>query len=195
MTKHEDPTLELIADAFRGASSSDGGDAERIIMACKQMFGHPAFRRELKAYSPHDRQLIRTVFAEKLYFNRERLREVAREGASNLFSYCLRCLRNCAIDVIRSSHSEFMRLSSVAPEVLAAISQAAPPEDGELVPCVVRAIQGMPEPNRTVLMLSLLQDESNKAIGSRIGKTPGNVGVILHRSLKELRRLLSRLEP
>ena len=55
---------------------------------------------------------------------------------------------------------------------------------------LARCLEGLPERDRSVIVLSFYAEAASEEIGSELGLKPGNVRVVRHRALARLRACL-----
>jgi RNA polymerase sigma-70 factor (ECF subfamily) len=99
--------------------------------------------------------------------------------------------RNAAVDRVR--HRSRFRTQSLAAEA----AQAPPPapDEEQLLPALVAAIERLPHLLGTTLLLAAVDGLEPREISALMGTTPGNVKVRLHRARALLHRAWSGTPP
>lgn len=121
----------------------------------------------------------------------EEARGDLRREESILTSWLFRVTRSCAMDFIRSETRRKVREErSAAPESAPAVPNAI--ESGDTRRLVENGIERLPEDQREVLVLRLLNHKSYREIAEITGRKEGTVAWLISEGLK---RLASTLAP
>lgn len=120
----------------------------------------------------------------KLWTARESLSEIVNPKA-----YCLTMLRNTCLDRLRSKRLSG-RSSIEGVEMTQQLSDADALHGREQTEAVLKAVENLPQRERTVLKLKVLEDLSYKEIQERTGLPYLTLRVLLSTARKKLRKVL-----
>jgi RNA polymerase sigma-70 factor (ECF subfamily) len=115
----------------------------------------------------------------------EKLRAKALEAPERIVSFVLGTCRMTVIDLLRGQRRREEILQRHAHELPVADIHVAPRLDHERV---ARCLERLAERERAVLVLSFYDEQPADAVGRSLGLSSGNVRVIRHRGLHNLRR-------
>ena len=170
--------------ARRIAAAAPGRDAAAEAELCRRfaprirLYGLRHLRSEAAAADLIQDVLLMTL--QKL-----RAREV-REP-ERLASFIFGTSRQVVIDGRRSGRRRERLLETFAGDLLPVVGEDVETLDaGRLRAC----LQGLPERERAVLMMSFYDDRSADAVGVELGLSAGNVRVIRHRGIERLKGCL-----
>ncbi len=114
----------------------------------------------------------------------QKLRARAVREPERLASFILGTSRQVVIDGRRSGRRRERLLETFAGDLLPAVGEDVEALDaGRLRAC----LQGLPERERVVLMMSFYDDQPADAVGVELGLSAGNVRVIRHRGIERLK--------
>src|SRR5262249_47497652 len=129
---------------------------------------------------------------------REELAAWLRQILARNLANALRDFRRDKRDVAREQALEDLAAASSAQvEAWLAAEQSSPSQRAERkeeTTRVVEALEGLPAPQREVVLLRHLHGWSLAAISQQVGRTPSAVASLLHRGLVELRARLKERE-
>ena len=114
------------------------------------------------------------------------------DGVRNPKSYCLTLLRNSCLDRLKSKRmSGRSSMDGVEPE--------QPPEDGQIaarqkMQAVLEAVESLPERERTVLKMRIIDDLSYEQIQKRTGIPYLSLRVLLSGARKKLKKIADEYE-
>lgn len=114
------------------------------------------------------------------------------DGVRNPKAYCLTLLRNSCLDRLKSKRmSGRSSIDGVEPE--------QPPEDGQIaarqkMQAVLEAVESLPERERTVLKMKIIDDLSYEQIQKRTGIPYLSLRVLLSGARKKLKKIADEYE-
>lgn len=114
------------------------------------------------------------------------------DGVRNPKTYCLTLLRNSCLDRLKSKRmSGRSSMDGVEPE--------QPPEDGQIaarqkMQAVLEAVESLPERERTVLKMKIIDDLSYEQIQKRTGIPYLSLRVLLSGARKKLKKIADEYE-
>ena len=114
------------------------------------------------------------------------------DGVRNPKAYCLTLLRNSCLDRLKSKRmSGRSSMDGVEPE--------QPPEDGQIaarqkMQAVLEAVESLPERERTVLKMRIIDDLSYEQIQKRTGILYLSLRVLLSGARKKLKKIADEYE-
>ena len=114
------------------------------------------------------------------------------DGVRNPEAYCLTLLRNSCLDRLKSKRmSGRSSMDGVEPE--------QPPEDGQIaarqkMQAVLEAVESLPERERTVLKMRIIDDLSYEQIQKRTGIPYLSLRVLLSGARKKLKKIADEYE-
>lgn len=114
------------------------------------------------------------------------------DGVRNPKAYCLTLLRNSCLDRLKSKRmSGRSSMDGVEPE--------QPPEDGQIaarqkMQAVLEAVESLPERERTVLKMRIIDDLSYEQIQKRTGIPYLSLRVLLSGARKKLKKIADEYE-
>ena len=114
------------------------------------------------------------------------------DGVRNPKTYCLTLLRNSCLDRLKSKRmSGRSSMDGVEPE--------QPPEDGQIaarqkMQAVLEAVESLPERERTVLKMRIIDDLSYEQIHKRTGIPYLSLRVLLSGARKKLKKIADEYE-
>lgn len=114
------------------------------------------------------------------------------DGVRNPKTYCLTLLRNSCLDRLKSKRmSGRSSMDGVEPE--------QPPEDGQIaarqkMQAVLEAVESLPERERTVLKMRIIDDLSYEQIQKRTGIPYLSLRVLLSGARKKLKKIADEYE-
>ena len=114
-----------------------------------------------------------------------------RQTDATFRAWLFRIAHNTAANALRSRRRRRTQPLADAPEPIAGgADPAGLVAHAEELRRVRRALDELPEERRQVVLLRFVDGLSSRETGIVIGRSPGAVRVLLHRSLRELERLL-----
>ncbi len=114
----------------------------------------------------------------------QKLRARAVREPERLASFILGTCRQVVIDGRRSGRRRERLLETYAGDLLPAVGEDVETLDADRLRA---CLQGLPERERVVLMMSFYDDRSADAVGVELGLSAGNVRVIRHRGIERLK--------
>lgn len=117
---------------------------------------------------------------------------ISLDGVRNPKAYCLTLLRNGCLDRLKSKRmSGRSSIDGVEPE--------QPPEDGQIaarqkMQAVLEAVESLPERERTVLKMKIIDDLSYEQIQKRTGIPYLSLRVLLSGARKKLKKIADEYE-
>jgi RNA polymerase sigma-70 factor (ECF subfamily) len=164
-----------IAEAAPGRDAAAEAELCRRFAPRIRLYGLRHLRNEAAAAD-----LVQDVLLMVL----QKLRSRAVREPERLASFILGTCRQVVIDGRRSGRRRERLLETFAGDLLPAVDQDVETLDaGHLRAC----LQGLPERERAVLMMSFYDDRSADAVGVELGLSAGNVRVIRHRGIERLK--------
>jgi RNA polymerase sigma-70 factor (ECF subfamily) len=117
----------------------------------------------------------------------EALRARRLRDADKLASFVLGTCRMTVLELRRGSQRRSRLLEQFGADLITARAAAADYWDaGQLARCV----QGLGERERTVVMMSFYDEQTSVEVADVVGLSEGNVRVIRHRALRQLRQCM-----
>jgi RNA polymerase sigma-70 factor (ECF subfamily) len=178
------PDVRALDDASlarRIAAAPDGGDAEAEGELCRRMA--PRLRlyglRHLR-----DGHAAADLAQQVLMMTLERLRGGKLRQPEMLASFMLGTCRMTVLEMRRTHARRERLLDQFAADVPLADSPSEPRLDHVRL---LRCLDGLPERERSVLVLTFYDDRPALAVAREMGLSEGNVRVIRHRGLQRLR--------
>jgi RNA polymerase sigma-70 factor, ECF subfamily len=114
-----------------------------------------------------------------------------RETDATFRAWLFRIAHNTGANALRSRRRRRTQPLAEAPEPIASgADPAGLVTHAEELRRVRRALDALPEERRQVVLLRFVDGLSSRETGMVLGRSPGAVRVLLHRSLRELARLL-----
>ena len=167
--------------ARRIAAATPGRDGAAEAELCRRfaprirLYGLKHLRNEAAAAD-----LVQDVLLMVL----QKLRARAVREPERLASFIFGTSRQVVIDGRRSGRRRERLLETFAGDLLPVVGEDVETLDaGRLRAC----LQGLPERERAVLMMSFYDDRSADAVGVELGLSAGNVRVIRHRGIERLK--------
>lgn len=117
----------------------------------------------------------------------EALRAGRVREAESFVSFVLGCCRRIVADVRRGTARRQGLLARFGPGLLPPAPPEEPPVDLDRL---TRCLEGLPERDRSVVVMSFYAEVGSERIGAELGLRPGNVRVVRHRALARLRACL-----
>ena len=102
-------------------------------------------------------------------------------------SFVLGSCRRIVADLKRGAARRQRLLERFGAELAPAAVYGAPPVD---LDGLARCLEGLPERDRSVVVMSFYAEAGSEQIGVELGLSPGNVRVVRHRALVRLRACL-----
>jgi len=131
---------------------------------------------------------VQEVFV-KLWKMRDSMKEI-----NNIEAFAIRITRNYCLDKIKTKHTVSLDVNDYFKD---RISDAHDPheelEKSDTMKELGRIMQGLPEPQRSVIKMRDVEGYSNDEVGEILGLTPGNVRVLLSRARKKIRESFIQL--
>jgi RNA polymerase sigma-70 factor (ECF subfamily) len=118
----------------------------------------------------------------------EKLRAGALDAPERIVSFVFGACRMTVLDLLRGQRRREQLLQRHADDLPIADLHIAPRLDHERV---ARCLERLAERERTVLVLSFYDEQPAEAVGRSLGLSAGNVRVIRHRGIHNLRRCVS----
>ncbi len=115
----------------------------------------------------------------------EKLRANALDAPERIVSFVLGACRMTVIDLLRGQRRRDEILQRHAEDLPIADIHVAPRLDHERV---ASCLERLAERERAVIVMSFYDEQSADAVGRSLGLSAGNVRVIRHRGLHQLRR-------
>ena len=114
-----------------------------------------------------------------------------KQTSSPFLAWLMRISHNLVIDFYRSVKDKtYLDTEIVAGDVYSSPERIVETEFNQQM--LRRAILQLPDEQQQVILMSFIEDFSYAEIASSLGKSEGNVRVILHRGLKKMRHLLEK---
>lgn len=179
--------VRTLTDAILAARVAQGNDGAAEAELCRRfaprirLYGLKHLRDEERA-----RDLVQSVLLAVL----QRLRSGPLDEPEHLDRFVLGTCRNLALQVRRTDG----RAEPTAPEVLHLIPAPAAADRADL-PRVRRCMQRLDLRARTVLYLSFGREKSAEDIARALETTAGNVRVLRHRAVAQLRACVDAAAP
>lgn len=107
--------------------------------------------------------------------------------AESFVSFVLGCCRRIVAEIRRGTARRQRLLTRFGPGLLPPPPPDEPPVDLDRL---TRCLEGLPERDRSVVVMSFYAEVGSERIGVELGLTPGNVRVVRHRALARLRACL-----
>jgi RNA polymerase sigma-70 factor (ECF subfamily) len=171
----------LAARRIVGAAPGQAGAAEaelyRLLAPRIRRYGLRHLRDAHAAADLAQQVMVLTI---------ERLREGALREPERVLSFVLGACRLTVMDQRRGERRREDLLQRHG-EMLLPVAEAPPAlrlDHRRVADC----LDGLPERERAVLVMSFYDDQPSDAVGQQLGLTPGNVRVIRHRGIDKLRR-------
>jgi len=174
------PEAQLALAIARGPAGVARADAEarlyRLLAPRLRRYG----QRHLR-----DDHLADDLMQHVMALTLEKLRADALDAPERVVSFVLGACRMTVIDLLRGQRRRDEILQRHAGELPMADIHVAPRLDHERV---ARCLERLAERERAVLVLSFYDEQPADAVGRSLGLSAGNVRVIRHRGLNNLRR-------
>ena len=167
--------------ARRIIGSAPGRDAAAEAAICRRLgprirlYGLKHLRNEAAAAD-----LMQDVLMMVL----QKLRDGAIRDPEQVVSFVLGTARQMVIDGRRSGRRRVRILEAFPVDLTPADDEVSEPLDTKRLG---RCLSGLPERERTVLVLTFYDDRPADAVAAELGLSAGNVRVIRHRGLERLR--------
>lgn len=179
-SEEEDAALvRRIAAAAPERDAAAEAEVCRRFASRVRLFGLRHLRNEAAAADLAQDVLIITL---------EKLRSGVVRDAERLAAFVLGTARQCIVDSRRSATRRERILGAFPIDLPSLIDESSEPLDTDrLRGC----LQGLPERERTVLLMTFYDDTSAQAVGAELGLSAANVRVVRHRGIKLLRECMN----
>ena len=144
----------------------------------------PRVRRYGQRHLRHD-HLAEDLMQHVMAMAIEKLRANVLDAPERIVSFVLGACRMTVIDLLRGQRRRDEILQRHADELPIADIHVAPRLDHERV---ALCLERLAERERAVIVMSFYDEQSADAVGRSLGLSAGNVRVIRHRGLHQLRR-------
>lgn len=172
-----------------------GRDASDAELARRLATGDPAAESELyRRLAPRvrlyglrhlrDAAAADDLVQDALLMSFSALREGRVHEPERFLSFVLGCCRRIVADLRRGTERRQRLLERYGRELEPAAPSEPPPVDLDRL---ARCLGGLPERDRSVVVMSFYAEAGSERIGAELGLNPGNVRVVRHRALARLR--------
>jgi RNA polymerase sigma-70 factor (ECF subfamily) len=118
----------------------------------------------------------------------EKLRSGVVRDAERLAGFVLGTARQCIVDSRRNTARRERILDTFPIDLPALVDEGSEPLDTDRLG---ECLQGLPERERTVLLMTFYADDSAQTVGTALGISAANVRVVRHRGIERLRACMN----